>query len=45
MLRLSEYTIFMFFGAAEYENVIKINWLALFLEIKHHHSYIYNKYE
>ena len=33
MLWLSEYTIFMFFWAAEYENNSKIRWLALVLEI------------
>jgi hypothetical protein len=38
MLRLIEYTIFMFFGAAVYENDTKIHWLALVFEIKHYHS-------
>jgi hypothetical protein len=33
MLGLSEYTIFKFFWAAEYENNSKIHWLALVFEI------------
>ena len=32
MLLLNEYTIFMFFSAAEYENYSKIRWLALVFE-------------
>jgi hypothetical protein len=33
MLWLREYTVFMFFWAAEYENNSKIHWLALVFEM------------